>query len=120
MVSTSNVILSTFLFVVAGLLEIGGGWLVWQTLREGRPWWWALLGSAVLVGYGIVPCYQPADDEGTSNFSRVYAIYGGYFILLALLWGWGVDGRKPDLGDTIGACVAISGSLIMYFWPRKS
>lgn len=28
-----KVCLSLFLFLVAGLLEIGGGWLVWQTIR---------------------------------------------------------------------------------------
>jgi hypothetical protein len=28
------------LFLVAGLAEIGGGWLVWQTIREGKPAWW--------------------------------------------------------------------------------
>ena len=25
------------LFLLAGLTEIGGGWLVWQALREGKP-----------------------------------------------------------------------------------
>jgi Uncharacterised BCR, YnfA/UPF0060 family len=28
-----KICLSLFLFLVAGLLEIGGGWLVWQTIR---------------------------------------------------------------------------------------
>jgi small multidrug resistance family-3 protein len=28
------------LFAAAGLAEIGGGWLMWQWLREGRPWPW--------------------------------------------------------------------------------
>jgi small multidrug resistance family-3 protein len=27
---------SIFLFVLAGLFEIGGGYLIWQWLREGR------------------------------------------------------------------------------------
>ena len=35
------------LFLVAGLAEIGGGWLVWQSVRESKPWWWALAGSGV-------------------------------------------------------------------------
>jgi small multidrug resistance family-3 protein len=48
----------------------------------------------------------------------VYAIYGGYFILLALLWGWAVDKQRPDVGDVVGACIAIAGAFIMFFWPR--
>ena len=32
--SPATVALSCFLFVVAGILEVGGGWLVWQALRE--------------------------------------------------------------------------------------
>jgi small multidrug resistance family-3 protein len=43
------------LFAAAGLAEIGGGWLVWQWLREGRPWPWGVLGALVLVLYGIIP-----------------------------------------------------------------
>jgi drug/metabolite transporter superfamily protein YnfA len=35
------------LYVVAGLAEIGGGWLVWQWLRDGRGLPLGLLGGAV-------------------------------------------------------------------------
>jgi hypothetical protein len=62
-----TVALSAGVFFLAGLAEIGGGWLVWQAVREGRPWWWGLLGSAVLVLYGFIPCAQP-----TSDFGRIY------------------------------------------------
>ncbi len=48
------------LFVVAGLCEIGGGYLVWQWWRNGAPWFIGTLGAVVLVLYGIVPTYQPA------------------------------------------------------------
>ena len=56
------------LFLLAGLAEIGGGWLVWGALRAGKPWWWAACGSAILVLYGFVPCLQPISD-----FGRLYA-----------------------------------------------
>lgn len=86
--------LSLVLFLVAGGAEIGGGWLVWQAVREGRPWWFAFpLGAAVLVAYGFIPTAQP-----TADFGRVYAVYGGFFIILSYLWGWAVDGVRPDLG----------------------
>ena len=34
-----------------------------------------------------------------ANFGRVYAAYGGIFIVLAILWGWGVDQSAPDRYD---------------------
>jgi small multidrug resistance family-3 protein len=77
--------------------EIGGGWLVWQWLREGRPGWWGLAGGLVLVLYGDVPTFQPA------HFGRVYGVYGGFFIILSLLWGWSIDGNRPDGWDVAGA-----------------
>jgi small multidrug resistance family-3 protein len=39
---------SIALFVVAAVLEIGGAWLVWQAVREGRAWWLAALGVVAL------------------------------------------------------------------------
>ena len=42
------------LFVLAGLCEIGGGYLIWGWLREGRPLAWAIVGAAVLALYGVV------------------------------------------------------------------
>lgn len=111
--TAGKVAASLALFLVAGVAEIGGGWLVWQTLRESRPWYLALLGSAVLVLYGVIPTFQPLD-----SFGRVYAVYGGFFILLSYMWGWAMDGDKPDKGDWIGSAVAMAGVGIALFWPR--
>ncbi len=41
-----TICLSLFLFLVAGLLEIGGGWLVWQTIRwVERHWQVKMIGT---------------------------------------------------------------------------
>lgn len=37
------------IFLLAGLAEIGGGWLVWQAVRNGKPWYYALAGKASLL-----------------------------------------------------------------------
>ena len=104
---------SIILFVAAGLLEVGGGWLVWQTVREDKNWIYAASGVVALIGYGFVPCLQP-----TSDFGRVYAVYGGFFIVLAFAWAKQFDGYLPDLGDLIGAAIALSGVLVIMLWPR--
>ena len=37
----------------------------------------------------------------TSNYGRIQAAYSGFFIVLALLWGWQVDKVVPDRFDLI-------------------
>ncbi|AJY74124.1 YnfA family protein [Paenibacillus beijingensis] len=104
---------SIFLFMLAGLAEIGGGYLVWLWLRESRPLWVGLLGVILLAAYGVIPTLQhfPA-------FGRIYAAYGGVFIVLAVLWGWLVDKKSPDMYDWIGAAVCIIGASIILWAPR--
>ncbi len=103
---------SLFYFTLAGLFEIGGGYLVWLWLREGKSAWLALLGAIVLVLYGIIPTLQPA------HFGRVYAAYGGIFIVLAILWGWQVDKIVPDKFDLIGGFISLLGVFVIMYWPR--
>lgn len=68
----------------------------------------------ILAAYGIVATWQSA------GFGRVYAAYGGIFILMALIWAWRVDGFKPDKYDIIGALVALAGVCIIIFTPAES
>ena len=108
----STIAQSVGLFFLAGLCEIGGGWLVWQWFREGRALPWGVLGAVILLLYGIIPTFQPA------HFGRVYAAYGGIFIILSLLWGWILDGNQPDRFDVIGATLSLSGVAVLMYWPR--
>ncbi|PIQ86117.1 MAG: hypothetical protein COV74_06040 [Candidatus Omnitrophica bacterium CG11_big_fil_rev_8_21_14_0_20_45_26] len=105
---------SLFLFLLAGLCEIGGGYLVWQWLRGGKSAWLALFGAVILVLYGVIPTFQPA------HFGRVYAAYGGVFIVMALLWGWLVDQIALDRIDLIGSAIALIGVCIIMYWPRAA
>ena len=107
-----NIIFSIGLFVLAGLCEIGGGYLVWLWLREGKPIGYAVAGALVLVLYGVIPTFQPA------HFGRVYAAYGGMFIVLSLLWGWALDGMRPDRFDVIGASICLIGTAVIMYAPR--
>lgn len=100
-------------FFAAGLCEIGGGYLVWLWLRESKPVWYGLIGAAILVLYGVIPTLQPA------HFGRVYAAYGGVFVVLSILWGWRIDKIMPDRFDLIGGAVALSGVVIIMYWPRN-
>jgi len=105
---------SLSIFLLAGICEIGGGYLVWLWLREGKSFWYGIAGGIILVLYGVVATWQ------TANFARTYAAYGGIFIALSLLWAWKVDGFRPDRYDIIGALVALAGVTIIFYGPRTT
>jgi small multidrug resistance family-3 protein len=104
---------SLLIFIVAGICEIGGGFLIWLWLREGKSAWFGLVGAVILVLYGIVATLQP------SSFARVYAAYGGIFIVMSLAWGYYLDNFRPDRYDIIGAIVVLIGVVIIYYAPRN-
>jgi small multidrug resistance family-3 protein len=108
-----DVVRSVGLFLAAGLAEVGGGYLVWLWLRENKTFMLALAAVPVLFLYGVLPTLQ------TPHFGRVYAAYGGVFVVVALLWGWWVDGRRPDAFDVIGAGVVIAGVSLIMWGPRN-
>ena len=108
-----KIIQSLLFFILAGLCEIGGGYLIWLWLRENKNIGHGLAGAAALVLYGVVPTLQPA------NFGRVYAAYGGVFIILSVLWGWHIDKIIPDKYDLIGSIIALVGVLVIMYWPRN-
>lgn len=103
---------SVLIFILAGIAEIGGGYLVWLWLKQGKPWWVGLLGGCILALYGIIATLQ------TENFARVYATYGGFFIVMSILWAMKFDNFSPDKYDLIGALVALLGVCIIYYAPR--
>lgn len=105
---------SIFYFLLAGVFEIGGGYLIWLWLREGKGLIYGIIGALTLILYGIIPTLQPEN----SNFGRVYATYGGIFIVLSILWGWKVDNIIPDKFDLIGGFIALIGILIIMYAPR--
>lgn len=107
-----DVIRSLSIFILAGLCEIGGGYLIWLWLKESKSLYLGIIGAVILIAYGIVATWQ------TENFGRVYATYGGVFIVMALLWAWKIDGFKPDKFDIIGATVALIGVCIIIYAPR--
>jgi small multidrug resistance family-3 protein len=113
MMNLKPIFYSLFFFFIAGLCEIGGGYLVWLWLRENYSWIAGTCGGFVLFLYGIIPTFQP------SNFGRVYAAYGGIFIVMAMLWGFIFENVIPDMYDMIGTIIACIGVIIIFYYPRK-
>ncbi|RDI37555.1 YnfA/UPF0060 family uncharacterized protein [Falsibacillus pallidus] len=65
------------LFIFAGIAEIGGGYLIWLWLREGKPFYWGAFGGIALAIYMVIATFP--------SFGKVYAAYGGVFIVLSVL-----------------------------------
>ena len=108
-----EVVLSTLgLFLFASLLEIGGGYLVWKVLRDHKGKILGLIGALILFSYGIVMTLQPA------NFGKVYATYGGIFVVMSIIWGYWVDKKKPDRFEIIGSIVVLIGVAVIFYFPR--
>jgi small multidrug resistance family-3 protein len=108
-----NFIKVLLIFVLAGLCEISGGYMIWLWLKEEKPIWYGVLGGFSLAIYGIVATFQP------NNFARTYAAYGGIFIIMTLIWAYKFDNFKPDKFDVIGAIIVFVGISIIFFAKRQ-
>lgn len=104
---------SIALFIAAAIAEIGGAYLVWQAVREGKPWWLALLGGLLLFAYGFAASLQP-----DPHFGRILAAYGGIFVAGSLAWGIVFDGFRPDSWDLGGSAICLVGVAVIMYAPR--
>lgn len=105
---------SLVFFLLAGLFEIGGGYMIWKALKGHHPLWVGLLGGMLLAVYGVIATFQPA------GFGRTYAAYGGVFVIMSLLWAWVAEKTKPDMYDMIGAVIILLGTIVIFYAPRKT
>jgi len=101
------------IFIIAGILEIGGGYLIWMWLRKGYGPFYGLIGALILTGCAIVTTFQ------SSSFGRVSATYGAFFIVMSLIWAYYFDNFKPDRYDIIGSVICVAGAMIIYYAPRS-
>lgn len=104
---------SILLFGLAAVAEIGGAYLVWQGVREGKGWAFAASGVLALVAYGLLVTLQPSNE-----FGRVLAAYGGVFVAGSLAWGMVFDGFHPDRYDIVGAAICLLGVAVIMYPPR--
>lgn len=100
------------LFFFATILEIGGGYMVWKWLKNHKGKIFGIIGGIILFSYGIIMTLQP------ENFGRVYAAYGGFFVISSILWGYWIDKKKPDRFEIIGSIIVLIGVTVMFYFPR--
>ncbi|MGJ8521784.1 hypothetical protein R84981_000457 [Carnimonas sp. R-84981] len=108
----TQIAVTFLLFALTAVLEIVGCYLPWLWLRQGGSVWLLLPAAVCLALFAWLLTLHP-DAAG-----RTYAIYGGIYIVVALLWLWWVDGIKPSGWDVTGAVIALIGVAIIALAPR--
>lgn len=104
---------TTLLFFATALAEIIGCFLPWLWLRRGASIWLLLPAGLSLAVFVWLLTLHPAAS------GRVYAAYGGVYVMTALLWLRVVDGVKLSVYDWLEAGIALCGMLIIVAgWGR--
>ena len=104
---------TAFWYVVAAIGEIAGCFAFWAWLRLGKSLLWTIPGTVSLMLFAAALTRVDAPAAG-----RVFAAYGGIYIVSSLVWLWAVEGFKPDRWDIIGAAVCVLGAAVILFGPR--
>jgi len=102
------------LFFVTAIFEILGCYLPYLWLKEDKSAWLLLPAAVCLALFAWLLSLHP------TAAGRVYAAYGGVYILVAILWLWLVDGIRPTMWDLVGVSVALLGMAIIMFAPRAT
>lgn len=105
---------SILFFLVAALGEISGCYAFWIWLRLDGGMIWIVPGILALIIFAAALTQIEAANAG-----RVYAAYGGIYILSSIVWLWLVEGVKPDRGDLIGVGIALIGTAVILFSPHR-
>lgn len=106
------VVKTSVLFLVTALAEILGCYLPYLWLKRNGSAWLLLPAAASLATFAWLLSLHP------TAAGRVYAAYGGVYVVTAILWLWAVDGVTPDRWDVVGGAVALAGMMIIMFAPR--
>jgi small multidrug resistance family-3 protein len=106
------VVKTSVLFLVTALAEILGCYLPYLWLKRNGSAWLLLPAAASLATFAWLLSLHP------TAAGRVYAAYGGVYVVTAILWLWAVDGVRPDRWDVVGGTVALAGMMIIMFAPR--
>ncbi|MDP2247293.1 MAG: YnfA family protein [Nitrosomonadales bacterium] len=107
--------LKTFgLFLLTAVAEIVGCYLPYLVLKQGKTAWLFIPAALALAMFAWLLTLHPTAS------GRVYAAYGGVYVMVAIFWLWGVDGIRPTTWDIVGSLVAVSGMAIIMMGARNA
>ncbi|MBX7059887.1 MAG: YnfA family protein [Leptospirales bacterium] len=95
------------LFLFSAAAEILGCYFLYLWLRKAASPWMLPCAALALFVFAWSLSLHPAPA------GRVYAAYGGVYVVLSLIWFWMVDGAKIRATDLIGVVTVFAGILIL-------
>jgi small multidrug resistance family-3 protein len=101
-------------FLLAALGEISGCYAFWAWLKLGKSQLWAIPGVIALIAFAVA-----LTRVNAANAGRVYAAYGGIYILSSLFWLWLAEGVKPDRWDVLGVILSLAGTGVILLSPHR-
>lgn len=100
------------LFFVTALAEILGCYFPYLILNQGKSaWLWLPTVVALMIFVYLLSLHPQASG-------RIYAMYGGIYIVSALIWLRVVDGIAWSAWDMIGGAVVLLGVFIIICQPN--
>ena len=102
------------IFFLAAFFEIFGCFAFWLYFRLERTPWWIALGVISLSIFAYVLTKIDLEQAG-----RIYAIYGGIYIVAALIWLVLVEKESFNRWDVIGASISLSGAFIIFIGNKN-
>ncbi|MFV1871944.1 MAG: YnfA family protein [Oleiphilus sp.] len=102
------------LFFLTAIAEIVGCYLPYLWLKQDKSIWLLVPAALSLSAFAWLLSLHP------NAAGRVYAAYGGVYIVVAIAWLWLIEGIKPSPWDILGSLVACTGMAIIMFGPRNS
>lgn len=113
--NTTRILVTFALFLATAAAEIGGCYAAYAWLRLGRSAGWLVPGAVSLALFAWLLTLHPTEGAG-----RVYAAYGGVYIVASLLWLWMIEQQRPGRWDILGAAICLLGAGVIIFAPRTS
>ena len=111
-IQITKVITTFCLFFVTAIAEILGCYFPYLILNQGKSHWFWLPTALSLAIFVWLLTLHPAAS------GRIYAAYGGIYILTALMWLRYVDQVILTRWDILGGFVVVLGAMIIILQPQ--
>lgn len=105
----------TAIYLLAALAEIAGCYSLWAVLKLNKPAWWLAPGLLSLCLFAWLLTLIDSAAAG-----RAYAAYGAIYIAASIGWMWWIEKQQPDMWDSVGLLLCLTGSAVILFGRRPN
>lgn len=95
------------LFFITAIAEIVGCYLPYLWLKKEGSVWLLIPAALSLALFAWLLTLHPTES------GRVYAAYGGVYVVTALLWLKAVEGASLSAYDAVGAAFTLTGMAVI-------